>query len=102
MDNVTFIALRVLGRIPCPESANGFRETQWIPARDIPVSVLYKMGYDTTEERHPHYVPGLVWDLERQSWRNAKHAVDCHPRRVEVMWTNGKGGKGLSLFSVVG
>jgi hypothetical protein len=52
------------------------RRSTWIDARDIPLQFLKdEYGVPKSSTIHPHNIPGLAWDLERNEWRVAKNAM---------------------------
>ncbi len=61
-------------------NAGESRQGRWIDARDIPLQHIPARLKDR-KDAHPHGVPGLAWDLDKNEWRNMKNAV-AHTRTL--------------------
>ena len=86
-DMQTFRAPVFTAIVPDTKAETGKRDAEYIPATCIPEDILKLMfGYDITNKRHPHNIPGMAWDMTVGNWRNMKNAEYISDSDCEIVW----------------
>lgn len=71
-----FEAQVALGIVPSKDNDTGFREARWIPASQIPDSLIQEwLNLSPEDKKHPRNINGMAWDLDKGAWRNMKNAT---------------------------